>query len=239
MDTTAAPGRSNREAASRQPAGEQRCTPQQRVTRSLLGYGILAGPFYVGVSLAQAAVRDGFDLTRHEWSLLANGPGGWVQIGNLILTGLMVVAAAVGYRRVLRTGRGGRWAPRLLAVYGVSLVVAGIFTADPMNGFPLGTPDGPPVAPSLHSTLHIVSGSIGFLALIAVTVVLGHRFLTQGRRRWAVFSVATGSLFLAGFAGIASGATTPALNLAFTGAVILAWTWLSITSVHYYRNETT
>jgi len=45
-----------------------------RVTRSLLGYGILAGPLYIVVALAQALTRDGFDLSRHPWSLLANGP---------------------------------------------------------------------------------------------------------------------------------------------------------------------
>ena len=38
------------------------CTPAQRVTRSLLGYGVIAGPVYVGVTLAQALTRDGFDL---------------------------------------------------------------------------------------------------------------------------------------------------------------------------------
>jgi hypothetical protein len=92
------------------------CTPQGRVTRSLLGYGVLAGPFYIGVSLAQALTRNGFDLTRHEWSLLANGPGGWVQVLNLVLSGLMVVAAAAGFRRALgkdaaRSGRRGCWPP--------------------------------------------------------------------------------------------------------------------------------
>ena len=96
------------------------CTPEARITRSLLGYGVIAGPFYVAVSLAQALVRDGFDLSRHEWSLLANGPGGWVQMLNLVLTGLMVVAAAIGFRRALGQGRAARWAPRLLAVYGVA-----------------------------------------------------------------------------------------------------------------------
>jgi len=55
------------------------CSPAGRVTRSLLGYGILAGPVYVAVSLAQAATRDGFDLRRHAWSLLSNGSLGWLQ----------------------------------------------------------------------------------------------------------------------------------------------------------------
>ena len=112
------------------------CTTEQRLTRSLLGYGIVAGPFYVVVSLAQAAARDGFELSRHQWSLLANGPWGWVQVTNLILSGAMIIAAAVGYRRILGTGAGGRWAPRLLAVYGACLVAAGVFRADPMERVP-------------------------------------------------------------------------------------------------------
>src|SRR5206468_3829604 len=69
-------------ASAAQATQHGACTPQGRITRSLLGYGVLAGPFYIGVSLAQALVRDGFDLTRHEWSLLANGPGGWIQVLN-------------------------------------------------------------------------------------------------------------------------------------------------------------
>jgi hypothetical protein len=44
------------------------------ITRSLLGYGVLAGPVYVVVGLAQALTRDGYDLARHDLSLLANGP---------------------------------------------------------------------------------------------------------------------------------------------------------------------
>ena len=92
-------------------SGAPPCTPEQRVTRALLGYGIVAGPFYVAVSLTQAALRDGFDLTRHPWSLLANGPAGWVQIANLILTGLMVTAAAVGYPAPSAAGSAGVGCP--------------------------------------------------------------------------------------------------------------------------------
>jgi hypothetical protein len=38
------------------------CAPTTRVTKSLLGYGVIAGLFYGAVSLAQALTRDGFDL---------------------------------------------------------------------------------------------------------------------------------------------------------------------------------
>jgi hypothetical membrane protein len=209
---------------------------EQRVTRSLLAFGVIAGPFYVVVSLAQAAVRDGFDLTRHDWSLLANGAGGWIQITNLILTGLMVVAAAVGWRRAMGTGVGRRWVPRLLAAYGVGMAAAGVFRADPMRRFPDGTPDGLPVAPTLHGTLHFVSGGIGFLALIIATFVMAERFRREGRTGRAVGSIVTGVAFLGSFVGVASGSASPAITLTFTGAVLLVWIWLSSTSVYLYKH---
>src|SRR5262249_20601155 len=119
------------------------CDPATRTTKTLLAYGVIAGPTLVLVSLAQALPREGFDLTHHAWSLLSNGDLGWIQITNFVLSGLMTVALAVGLRRSLRPGPGCRWVPRLVAVYGASLVAAGAFRADPALGFPVGTPAGP------------------------------------------------------------------------------------------------
>jgi hypothetical protein len=45
------------------------------------------------VGLARTRIRDGFDLTHHDLSLLANGPYGWIQSANFLLTALMVIAA--------------------------------------------------------------------------------------------------------------------------------------------------
>lgn len=76
------------------------------VTRSLLGWGIVAEPFYLVVGLVLALTRPGFDLSRHQLSLRMLGDGGWMQTTNLILSGLMTLAAALGFRRALRdTGR--------------------------------------------------------------------------------------------------------------------------------------
>jgi hypothetical protein len=203
----------------------QVCDPATRVTKSLLGYGVLAGPFYVAVSLIQALTREGFDLTRHAWSTLANGGPGWIQIANLILTGLMVVAGAAGLRRA----GGGTWAPRLLAGYGLGMVGAGIFRADPQPGFPVGTGD---VVVSWHGTLHFMVAGAGFLCFVAACFVLARRFLADDLRGWASFSRATGVLFLAGFAAVASGGSWAIL--VFTAAIGLAWSWVSSISRHFY-----
>ncbi len=208
------------------------------ITRSLLGYGLVAGPFYVVVGLAQALTRAGYDLTRHDLSLLANGPLGWIQIADFVLTGLMTVAAAVGMARSLRVlggGPGTVWGPRLVGAFGVGLVGAGIFVADPMNGFPPGTPDGPATAVSVGGLGHLVFGGLGFLALVAGTIVLAHHYAAQGRGGLAWFSRITGVLFLVAFAGLASGSATPAVVLGFWIALLIAWTWLAVVSLDLYR----
>ena len=217
-------------------AGTAECDPATRVTKSLLGYGVIAGPVWVAVSLAQALTRDGFDLRRHEWSLLANGHLGWIQTVNFILTGLMVLAGAAGLRRAMagQGGGGSRWVPRLVAGYGLGLVGAGIFRADPARGFPAGTPDGPGTV-SWHGMLHLVTAMIGFGCLIAACVVLARRLNASGRRGWAAYSLGTGVVFLAGFAAVATGSASTAVTLSFTGAVLLAWAWVSAVSVRYYR----
>jgi hypothetical protein len=107
------------------------------------------------------------------------------------------------------------------------LIAAAFFTADPALGFPPGTLEGPPAVIATHGLMHFVSGGIGFFALIAACFVLAVRFRGEGRSPWMVFSLATGVLFFAGFAGIASGAQSRTLVVAFYLAVLLAWTWLS------------
>ena len=210
----------------------QQCAPAGRVTRSLLGYGVIAGPFYIAVSLAQALTRDGFRLDRHSWSLLENGSLGWIQSTNFILTGLMTVAAAAGLRRAMTGGRGRRWVPPLIAGYGAGLLGAGIFTADPAQGFPIGTP--PATTISWHGLLHFLTGGTGFLCLIAACLLLGSRFARTGRTALAWFSRITGVVFLAAFAGIAGGSHGPATP-AFATAVLLVWAWLATVCIHCYR----
>ena len=213
------------------------CPPAPvRVTKSLLGYGVVAGPFYVAASLAEALTRSGFSLAHDDWSLLANGALGWIHVLVLALTGLMVAAAAAGVVRQLRAERLNAASGWFLGVYAAGLVGAGLFIADPADGFPVGTPTGPTVTPSWHGTLHIVFGGIGFLGLITACLVLAWQFRVQRQLSWAVFSLVTGVLFFAAFAGIAmGGAASSAGVLAFAGAVILAWTWLALVSAHLYR----
>ncbi len=202
-----------------------------KLTRVLLLCGVVAGPLYVIVGAIEMLTRPGFDPTRHDLSLMSNGDWGWIHISLLILTGLLTIAGAVGMRRVLRGGRGGTWGPILLGIYGLGLIGAGFFTADPALGFPPGTPANAH-AVSWHGLLHFICGGIGFLGLIAACFVFARRFAARRQRGWVAYCVATGVIYLAAFAGIAVGSNSVGVImtiviLAFSVAVVLGWAWVS------------
>ena len=198
-----------------------------RLTRALLACGVIAGPLYIAVGVTQMFIRPSFDIRRHALSLLSNGDLGWIQIANFVVTGLLVIAGALGMRRVLRGSPGGTWGPLLLGLYGLGLIGAGFFTADPALGFPPGTPEDA-TAISWHGLMHFVAGGIGFLGLIAACFVFARRFASLNQRGWAAYSLATGVIFFAAFFGIASGSKGAGVSLAFAGAVVIAWVWISM-----------
>ena len=202
--------------------------------RKLLAAGALAGPLYVGLGLVQALLRPAFDITRHDLSLLANGELGWIQIGNFLISGILVIAGAVGLRRTLHTGPGRTWGPLLLAGYGLGLIGAGVFIADPAFGFPPGTPaDANSI--SWHGLLHIITAALGFAALIGSCGVFGRRFAAAHQPGWTTYCVVTGLVFLAGFVGVASGSGNNWSVIGFWIAVVLAWSWITAISLRYQR----
>ena len=204
-------------------------------TRALLACGVVAGSLFTLVAVIEMLTRQGFDLRRHDLSLLSNGDLGWIQIASFVVTGLLAIAAAVGMRRVLKSGPGRTWGPLLLGIYGLGYIGAGLFVPDPMNGFPPGTPNGMPSSVSWHSWMHLVSGSLAFLALIAACFVFARRFAGQGQRGWMAYSIVTGILVLAAVVGISSGSQQAAVIIAFFVSGVLGLAWIAGLSLYLIR----
>ncbi|WP_051970394.1 DUF998 domain-containing protein [Kitasatospora azatica] len=193
-------------------------------TRALLACGAVAGPLFLGMGVTEGLTRTGFDFTRNAISQLSLGPLGWIQVASFLVTSVLITAGAVGLRRAIGQTAGGTWAPRLVAVFGASFLLAGLFTADPGAGFPAGTSDGPATL-SGHGTVHMLSGTVGYLALCGAFLVLARHFAAQGRRGWAL---AYRLLPLAVIAGFAASATTVAAFTAAAGLGLLALTAATI-----------
>ncbi len=202
------------------------------VTRSLLGYGVIAGGIYLAVGLTLALTREGFDLAIHPLSLLMLGDGGWMQRANLILAGAMTIAAGVGIARALREAERGRGVGPLVVVYGMCLVASGVFPPDAMAGFPPGAADD---EASVAGILHLAFGAVGFLTLAVSAVLLGGWFGLREATGWAWASRAAGAVIVLAFMLGAALATSTVGVASLWLAVVAGWAWLAAISVYLYR----
>lgn len=199
----------------------------QGLTRTLLDCGVAAGPIYLGAGVAQGLLREGFDFARHPLSVLANGPWGWIQTVNFAVTGLLVIAAALGMRRMLAPRPGA--SPMLLRAYGIAMLVAAVFPADPVDGFPPGTPEGFPTSISTTGLLHFAAGALAFTFLAFSALAAAWTFWRRGVMSLALPSLFTGLSVLVGFFG------GMALPLGIAGiwfAVVIGWVWLAAVCLH-------
>jgi hypothetical protein len=202
-------------------------------TRALLVCGVVAGPVYVAVTVAQALTRSGFDLRQHRFSLLTSGDLGWLHRSNMLLVGVLTVLFAVGVSRLLRTGRGAVWGPRLLGLYGVAYIVGGLLTADPVAGFPAGTTPET-VQDTWQGAVQNASRGVGSLVLVAASLVIAGWFAGEGRSGWAWFyAAAVPVVFVVLTAvGLLIGGTPTALAF-----LVTPWTWVTLLAAHLYRRE--
>ena len=176
--------------------------------------GLISGPVYVGLGLSLALATPGFELSKHALSLLTLGPLGVIQVANLWVTGLLLIIASLEWKK------SAGWFIRL---YGLALVLSGIFLPDPAGGFPVGIE----TSPTFHGVLHFVCGGVGFVFLALATIAMGLRCFREGQRGNAIFAWATGLVFLIGFGWMAGSAGSPISLLAFWVALIVTFVWIA------------
>jgi hypothetical membrane protein len=211
--------------------------PTTARTKALLVCGAIAGPLFTLAWVVEGATRAHYQPLRHPVSSLELGGFGWTQRVNFIITGLLTLAFAVGLRRALRPLGGSTWGPLLVGVHAIGLLGAGIFVTDPVSGYPLGTPDRLQAYGSVHAALHDLFSVGTFVGLPIACLVFARRFAGWGQRGWAIYSAATGLVFMAGFvlATLAFSQAEPLV--AFGGlfqraTITLGWTWLTLLAIH-------
>jgi len=192
-------------------------------TAALLACGAVAGPLFLVVVFIQAFTRRGFSMTIHPPSLLSLGDGGWIQVANFIVCGLLFVAAGAGLRRATRA----TWGPILIACVGAGMVIGGLFSADPGLGFPAGAPAGQPTTMTWHAMLHLTGFGIGYSALVAACFVYARRYWYS-----AIVGGVTALCFVYVMSGLSYGNLIP-LWL----ALVIGWTWISIIPARQLARE--
>lgn len=189
--------------------------------RRLLSAGGWAGIIFCGVATYGILTRPGFDLQRHAVSSLSLGDGGWTMIGAFLVSGVLTLLCAIGVSHVLKEGRGRRALPILIGLYGLGLILAGIFPAPACCGFPAGTPDDQLPVMTPTAIVHSMAFMIAFSSLIIACFVAARR--RSGSP--SLLSLAAGILMplLVGL-GMAN---IIAPGVAFFVAAIIGWVWLA------------
>jgi hypothetical protein len=218
---------------------------EARRARYLLACG-LAPALFVAVVLVEGAIRPGYDPLHHFGSELSLGSSGWMQVTNFIVTGLLVLGFAAGMRRALGSGRGSVAAPILTAVFGVTLIVAGIFPTDPKPGYPPGT-TGTTAATTVPGIIHDLNALPCFTALTAAVLVLAVRFAGEpGRRGWVwcslTIALAVAVTFVLSGVLFSQAAAAGTLNASYHGLVqrftiALGFGWLSVIALLLLRDQ--
>ena len=201
-------------------------------TRLLLSCGTLGPLLFTVVFLVEGATRADYNPLRYPVSSLAIGARGWIQTTNFLVAGVLLFAFALGVRRALQSSRGGAWGPVLIGLAGIGLFGAGIFTSDPVYGYP---PGAPLVLAqySVHGHLHDVFSLLLFVGVPSACFVLGRRFALLGERGWAVYSILTGLGMLVTFVLAGMGFTHKPSLVTFAGvlqrlSITSGLTWIAL-----------
>jgi hypothetical protein len=216
-------------------------------TEFLLGCGVVGPLLFIVVFLIEGATRPGYNAWKTDVSYLALSNQGWEQIANFLVCGSLCIAFAVGLRRIWRTGRGSAWGPLLVGLFGLGLVIAGVFVIDPGEGYPLGAPLSGSALQTWHGWMHAINGLLFFnVVLPAACFVLARRFAADPQnRRWARYSWITGALILvlsipistfilpfAVYAGIPVGD-----GFIQRIEISIGWAWVALTAWQLWRQE--
>ncbi len=208
----------------------------ERTTRLLLICGAVGAPPFVIVALIEGFTRPGYDPMSHFVSELSLSDQGWEQIANFIVCGLLLLAFAVGVHRVMPSGKGSIGGPILLGIFGLCLIVAGLFSTDAANGYPAGETV---MTPSWHGIIHAANAIPTFGSLAAACFVLARRFAGDpATKGWAVFSIICGLLVVASFVLTVSSPLSWGLTGLFQRVGIIAgWGWVMLLALRLLNEQ--
>lgn len=205
------------------------------VTKLLIACGAVGPILFILAFLVESAIRPDYSAWHNMVSDLSLSDQGWAQIANFLVCGILMLCFAVGLRQVLRSGRGAVWGPLLLSIFGLSLIIAGLFVTDPSLGYdPAGTSSG---VQTLHGTIHGANAPLAFGSLTIAIFVLARRFAGDPAwRGWFVYTLLSGILLIGFFIACLTVAVldqkgifpnAPA-GLLERIAIIIGWIWIAL-----------
>jgi hypothetical protein len=194
----------------------------------LASAGILAPLIFTAGVMLAGRLRAGYDPLQHGISELALGPSGWLQTANFLVTGLLLIAFALGLFMALEETMATRAAVILFILGGGGLLVLGFFPRDL-----------PGSAPTVHGTIHNVAGN-SLLSLPVACLALGAAWRRDpGWRPYVLPSIGVGMLTLlllpGYFYALRGGPLYPWIGLLQRLLVLGPLGWVEVVAVRLIR----
>ncbi|WP_267899094.1 DUF998 domain-containing protein [Streptomyces corynorhini] len=187
--------------------------------RGLLWCGVAGSALFLLLMLVNDVIKPDYDPVRDAVSEAEIGSGGWLQILNFVVSGLLIAASSVAISQTVN-----RWTGVLVGFVGAGLALSGVFVTDPV----------PTDHTTWHGTIHNATGTISSVALIAACFVAAR---WQATSRWCWYSVLVGIAMPLTFV-VALGATE-SLGIWQRLTNVLGWTWLIALEVRAMRTPMT
>src|SRR5688572_63917 len=209
-------------------------------TKLFLVCGAIAGPFFTIAWFVEGLTRANYDPMRHPISSLAIGESGWTQVTNFIITGVLTLALAFGLRGALGSRGGPKWGVIWMTAIGIGFIGAALFVADPMNGYPPGTPLLL-MQPTVVGRLHRLFSALVFFGIPAAAFSLSGLFAKNGERTWATYSRVTAIAFIVMFVLTSIGFAQAEPLVKYAGllqriTLLIGLTWMTLLPLHLLKS---
>ncbi|MGX6511160.1 DUF998 domain-containing protein [Rhodococcus sp. SJ-2] len=189
--------------------------------------GSVALTVFVVVFLVEGWTRPGYHPVRQPVSALALGRRGWIQTTNFIACGVGVALGSVGVADAF----GSVLLGVTIGVFGVALVLSGLFPMDAMRGYPPGTPDRTPTEYTRRHKIHDHAGAVVFTSLPAAAIIAA---FTVSGAAWTWFSGLTAGALSIGFVAFGQAWENDARLAGLVQRVVITvgWAWLALLFAH-------
>jgi len=168
---------------------------------------------------------------------------GWVQVTNFIVSGVLILLFAIGFRHATLLLNGSVWRSRFIGAVGLGLVGDGIFSSDPVFGYPMNVP----LATEQFTTrghLHDLFAVIILLSLVVVCFKFRNMFKENGNKIWATYSLISAISILIAFILAALGFRQIPIFVNIAGVfqrlcIIIGFTWMTLLAFYIIKTHRT
>jgi Protein of unknown function (DUF998) len=169
-----------------------------------------------------------------------NSGNAWIQTATFLVAGALALWRALGVWKVCWTT-----SPRVVAGpiglfwWSIGLIGAGLFTTDPVVGYPPGVTVRPEYSTS--GALHDLFSVPAFIAIgLAIGLSFSRWFLRRRAAMWAAYSAASGVIILGAFFAAATSFSSPTVLTPYGGALqrvtaVTIWAWFTAICIYLRR----